>query len=225
MLINKSKFFALKKFFIIERKNMKKILVFLSCMVFVSLSSFQVFAKENSTDQQKEIRKHLSGSIIVESSYQSSQSIILFSDIQNGVNVGIDVEIIESEQIITTMNANPGQWSSGTIPEGSYVKLRPWIQNMFPAGEISFTVYATYYKNNIVAGLSNISTGYCSQGMNYCTINSIGIYREFATSNFPAYASMDFDTRNWVFDQYVHPGFLTIELNTDGQTRVSWYLY
>ena len=204
---------------------MKRVLPILLSLIILASNCYSV----NAADSKLASALSKSSTVIfgvadVDANYTENQSIILYSNSKEKIRIGVDIEIVEFESGIVPLNSNPGQWSSGTIPQGSYVKLTPWIQNIFPAGDIHFSVYATYYKNNLIANLSNISTGYCWQSLNFCNISSIDIYRENATTSLPAYASMDFETRVFTALES-HPGFLTIELNRNGQIRVSWYLW
>lgn len=149
-------------------------------------------------------------------------NIIIHDDKVNNVRIGLQIEINDSNQLVSPLSSFEGNWSGGTLPIGKTVRLTPWIQSLFPAGNISFGVDGTYLKNNVIASLSNISTGQCQQSLYVCTISSIEIGRENATSTFPAFASMEFERTLLQFGTTTS-GFLTLELNYSGQTRVSWF--
>jgi hypothetical protein len=212
-----------------------KILGLMSIMLF--LSSFSVSALNNKVSRRVQTLNSTTGSSFFNFTLsETTGEIIIYEDKVNGFVVGISIErmsqpstVINSDSgsgFISPMGAwiiDNGTWSSGTLPEGTFT-LRPWIQNLSSGQEVSFKVDVVNDGSTITFGNIRNSIIFLGEAYVYSTITRT-IVQYTATPTKPALAQLTFKTALSLFPNDWKDAYLKIEINTNGQSRVSWKYY
>jgi len=164
-----------------------------------------------------------SGEMSVEVSledYKDKDSIVLYVDEETGEKVVVDIKKNNENDGISLLEYNPGSWSGGNIPGGSY-SLYPHIDNpRYSKGEVGFWVDVSVYPVKMSKAYNPVIRA------GFISISDVktSIIRSRASNNKPAKATM-----NWVASGNVNGiqvgttvCYLSIEINSNGNARISW---
>jgi len=181
-----------------------------------------VISEENGITVYENVRtKEKSAIITLDPNEQfDSQTITVYWDSETNEKVELDIVKNDVNPTITPMEYNPGSWSEGTIPWGSYT-LYPHITNpRYLNGEIGFSIDVSAYPvvchnayNPVVRAL-----------LISITDVSTSVIRTNATSSFPAKASLNWTASGNIAGIQVGTTvcYLICEINNDGQIRLRW---
>lgn len=214
---------------------MKKLtLSFFTLLMVISLST-NTYALGSKKAPNKVEENYSAGSALVTfSNLNDIQEIILYADEQSGTTIGFTIQRVENLNNpingnnggISTMGfwvIDNGTWSSGYLPVGTFT-LSPWIRNLGSNYEVSFKVDAI--NNGSYVTLGNIRNSIVNLGSVYAySTIAKKIVRDKSTPTYPALAQLTFKTAlSWLPLDW-KDAYLKIEVNNEGQTRVSWKYY
>lgn len=142
--------------------------------------------------------------------------IIVYHDEIQDIDIRIDIlNSISNQSLHSQQTTN---WSSGMLPNGLST-LRPHIRS----GGLEASFYADV-KGNYPARIIKVYAPLFKR--EHATVNSLdlNIIAEQSQDYLPARASMTFNytVKSFGFVLGSHVGYLTLEVNTDGQIRLTW---
>lgn len=177
--------------------------------------------------------KYVEDTLILDLSKQDENgNILIYFDEINNIKVGLTISKIitglqEDNSLMQTNGyyvSDPGQWSSGTLPEGTFT-LRPWIQGLDSFEEVSFLVDVNY--TGTVVEMANLRNPIVYLSSIY-EVSSIfkSIVRAKSTQSASALSKMTYKVSLAAnpFDSW-KDCYLQVEVNYLGQTKVSWKYY
>ena len=142
--------------------------------------------------------------------------ITVYHDEIQDIDIRIDILNPISNQSLHSQQTT--DWSSGTLPDGLST-LHPHIRS----GGLEASFYADV-KGNYPARIIKVYTPIFKR--EDATVNSIdlNIASQQSEKYLPARASMTFNytMKKFGFVLWSHVGYLTLEVNTDGQIRLTW---
>ena len=150
------------------------------------------------------------------SKLEYASEITIYHDEIQDIDIRIDIQNSISDKSLYSQQTT--DWSSGMLPDGLST-LRPHIRS----GGLEASFYADV-KGNYPARIIKVYTPMFKR--EHATVNSLdlNIITELSEKYLPAAASMTFNytVKKFGFVLGSHVGYLTLEVNTNGQIRLTW---
>ncbi|MBQ6843740.1 MAG: hypothetical protein IJO60_03775 [Agathobacter sp.] len=152
--------------------------------------------------------------------YKNEESIVLYVDEETGERVVVDIKKNSENDGISLLEYNPGSWSGGMVPSGSY-SFYPHIENpRYLNGEIGFWVDASLYP----VKMTNAYNPVIRAGLLTISDVQTSIIKSSASNNKPAKATMNWTASGNVNGVQIGTTvcYLSFEINANGNIRTSW---